>query len=265
MMPMQKEDPIGLFDSGVGGISVLKELVSLMPQENYYYFGDSKNAPYGTKSPEAVRSLTLEHIQHLVDQGVKAVVVACNTATSVAIRSLREAYPAIPIIGIEPAIKPAVLYKKNSNILVMATTMTLSEKKFQDLVKKYESEADFFLLPCPGLVEWVEEGKTFGSELESFIESLFAVYRKKEESTPFDAVVLGCTHYPLIRGSIQNVVGKEIPLFDGGWGTACEVKRRLEHASLLNNQTKKGSIVFENSLNSAEKIELCQKLLATSK
>lgn len=263
---MQKDNPIGVFDSGVGGVSVLKELVSLMPHENYYYFGDSKNAPYGTKSLELVRTLTCEHVRFLVKEGVKAVVIACNTATSAAIGQLRQDFPSIPIIGIEPAIKPAVLFKPGSTVLVMATPMTLSEKKFQDLLQKYQKEAVVLSLPVPGLVELIEEGETSGIKVEAFLRAILAPYlqRDAEGNPSIDSIVLGCTHYPLIRQSISEVVGLDIPLFDGGWGTACEVKRRLESITLLNDQKERGGIFFKNSCDSAEKNQLCWSLLQSS-
>ena len=131
---LKRENPIAVFDSGVGGISVLRELVKVMPNENFIFFGDSKNAPYGTKSLEEVRSLTCTHAEELFDAGAKGLVVACNTATSAAVRVLREKYPEIPIVGIEPAVKPAVLCKEHPRVLVMATPMTIREEKFRKLM-----------------------------------------------------------------------------------------------------------------------------------
>ena len=147
--------PIGVLDSGLGGISVLRELVRLMPEEDYLYFGDSKNAPYGTKTAEEVLRLTRNTVSFLLEQGAKAIVVACNTATSVAIRELRQEYPSIPMIGIEPALKPAVEAKAHSTVLVMATPMTLKKEKFSDLMHRYESDAKIIKVPCPGLVELI--------------------------------------------------------------------------------------------------------------
>ena len=134
----KNENPIGVFDSGVGGISVLRELVKIMPNENYLYFGDSINAPYGTKEVSVIRELTIKNIEKLLDMGAKSIVVACNTATSAAVRVLRQMYPEIPLVGIEPAIKPAVEYKEKSRVVVMATPMTLKQEKFQNLMEKYD-------------------------------------------------------------------------------------------------------------------------------
>ena len=132
----RKEQPIGVCDSGVGGISVLQELLKVMPGENYIYLGDSKNAPYGTKPLETVRQLTFENVRVLLDQGAKGLVVACNTATSAAVRLMRSMYPDLPIVGIEPALKPAALQKEHPRVLVMATPMTVQQEKFRQLMAR---------------------------------------------------------------------------------------------------------------------------------
>ena len=137
---LYKENPIAVFDSGLGGVSVLRELIRVMPNENYIYFGDSANAPYGVKTLEEVRELTCEHAKRLFEDGAKGLVVACNTATSAAVRVLRETYPTIPIVGIEPAVKPAVMCKEHPRVLVMATPMTIREEKFQKLMQRYEDQ-----------------------------------------------------------------------------------------------------------------------------
>ena len=134
----KKTNPIAVFDSGVGGISVLRELVKILPNEDYIYYGDSKNAPYGMKDKETVKQLTIDAAEYLFAQGAKGLVVACNTATSAAVKALRELYPDIPIVGIEPAVKPAATLKPNCRVLVMATPMTIREEKFQNLMARYE-------------------------------------------------------------------------------------------------------------------------------
>ena len=139
--------PIGVFDSGVGGISVLKEAVKLLPNEDFIFFGDSKNAPYGVKSVEQVYQLSKKIVTDFIAQDAKAIVIACNTATSAAAKRLRSEHPEIPIIGLEPALKPAVLAKENSHVLVMATPLTLKEQKFADLMKRFESQAKISNLP----------------------------------------------------------------------------------------------------------------------
>lgn len=250
-------NPIGVFDSGVGGISVLGELIRQMPNENYIYFGDSRNAPYGTKGLEEVRELTIRNVEYLLELGAKSIVVACNTATSAAVAVLRRMYPNLPLVGIEPAIKPAVLHKPGSRIVVMATPMTLRQEKFQNLMKQYETKAEIVPLPCPGLVEFIERGDLEGEDLYNYLEELFRDVKQK----PVDSIVLGCTHYPFARKMIQKAVGVQVPIYDGGEGTAREMKRRLQEAGLLTEQRERGSVQFRNSRGTEEELALCEKLL----
>lgn len=253
----KKQSPIGVFDSGLGGISVLRELVALMPQENYIFYGDSKHAPYGTKTLAEVQALTCADAEHLMNQGVKALVVACNTATSAAISILREKYAHMPVIGIEPALKPAVLAKEHPRVLVMATPMTLREEKFKHLMEQFEACAEIIPLPCPGLVEFVERGELDSPELEAFLKELFADFMIH----PVDCVVLGCTHYPFVKGMIQKVLGDNVLIFDGGAGTARETKRRLAECDLINPSTERGIVVLQNSSKEQKMEELGQLLL----
>ena len=247
--------PIGVFDSGVGGISILRELVRLMPNENYIYFGDSANAPYGIKTLEQVVDLVCNDAEYLYNKGIKALVVACNTATSAGIGLLRKRYTDIPVIGIEPALKPAVLSAEHPTVLVMATPMTLREEKFRCLMQRFEEKAEIIPLPCPGLMEFVERGELQSEALEQYLYHLFAPYKK------VDAVVLGCTHYPFVRKMIQKVLGNETMLFDGGEGTARETRRRLEERSLLNPSENTGKVIFENSAKEEALWKLCVDLL----
>ena len=253
-----KTSPIAVFDSGVGGISVLKELTALLPNENFRYFGDSANAPYGTKTTEQVLELTKKHIGRMIAEGAKAAVIACNTATSAAAEVLREMYPDTPIIGIEPALKTAALLGNHPRVLVMATPMTLKLEKFNRLLEKYQDHGDIHLLPCNGLVERIESGALFGAEMEDFLAELLAEYIEN----PVDSVVLGCTHYPFVRPLIQKLLGENVKIIDGSLGTAKELKRRLEAAELLNDENAHGSVVFENSKNTKEEIELCKRLFS---
>lgn len=247
----KRQNPIAVFDSGAGGISVLKELVHLMPGENYIYYGDSLNAPYGTKPTEEVRRLTLENAAMLIEEGAKEVVIACNTATSAAIANLREMYPSVPMIGLEPAIKPAALECKGGKVLVMATELTLREKKFLCLLEKYKDTAEIISLPCPELVEFAENGITEGKELDNYLNSILAPY-----TDTVKGIVLGCTHFPLLRNAIQKAAGK-IKLYDGGIGAAKEALHRLNETGLINDASC-GSIVFKSSLKGKE--ELYKKL-----
>lgn len=261
-MPYQlkKASPVAVFDSGMGGISVLRELVRIMPGEDFIYYGDSKNAPYGTKSLEEVQALTVGHAVGLFSEGVKGLVVACNTATSAAVRLLREKYPYIPIVGIEPAVKPAVHCAAHPTVLVMATPMTIREEKFHKLMDRYTDEAEIIPLPCPGLMEFVERGDLDGDDLRDYLTELLFGFR----SPKIDAAVLGCTHYPFAQKMIREILGEKVQIFDGGAGTAREMRRRLEEQGLLRQEERAGHVEFRNSLDDPKelelKLELCQRL-----
>ena len=250
----EKTDYIAVIDSGVGGISVLRELVRLIPGERYLYFGDSANAPYGTKSPDTIRALTDATVKRLMQRGIKALVVACNTATATAISFLREKYPELIIIGIEPALKPAVLQFPAGTIGIMATPVTLREEKLQRLIARYP-HPDLRLIPAPGLVELVESGLADSPEMDAFLQSVLQPYIGK-----LSALVLGCTHYPFAEASIRRVLGPETVLIDGGEGTARQTRRLLEQAGLL--MEGDGCVIFENSLKDPEITALCQQLLS---
>ena len=249
--------PIGFFDSGVGGISVLKKAIKLMPEENYIYFGDSINAPYGTKAVEEVRRLTYKSVELLLDKGAKAIVIACNTATSAAVADLRKTYPDIPIVGIEPAVKPAVEMKRDGDIIIMATPVTLKEKKFHRLMEKYEKYASIVPMPCPGLMDLVEKGTIKGPEVQEYLKEKFLHFNNKKIA----AVVLGCTHYPFVAEEVANIIGKDIPIIDGGLGTSKELRRRLIEKDLLTDSKEKGRVDLYNSLNKKNMIEISKFLL----
>lgn len=199
-MAIKAELPIGFFDSGLGGLSVLREAVRILPQEDYLYFGDSAHAPYGTKSVEEIRRLSLANSDHLYQKGIKALVVACNTATSAAISALREVYTSIPVIGIEPAIRPAVTQGSHPRVLVMATPLTVRGRKLHDLVGRYDRGAEVEALACPGLMEFVEEGRLDGPDVEAYLTQLLLPHL---DPAP-DALVLGCTHYPFLKPAPQS-------------------------------------------------------------
>ena len=232
-------------------------MVKLMPGEDFIYYGDSANAPYGTRTPEEVIDLTKKDVEFLLERGAKAIVVACNTATSVAIKELRSAYEEVlPVIGIEPALKPAVKAKEHSKVVVMATPMTLSQTKFNSMMHIYEDDANIIKMPCPGLVEYIESGVLDGPVLDAYLEKQFAPYDKAE----IDAVVLGCTHYPLIREVIQKHF-PGVSVYDGGFGTAKQTKRRLAERGLLSDRESGGKVEIFNSRNTEEILELSRRLL----
>lgn len=257
MADMEKRNlPIAFFDSGVGGISVLREAVKLLPYEDYLFFGDSVHAPYGTRPRQEILDLTLFHASRLYARGIKALVIACNTATSAAIHELRQIYTQIPVIGIEPALKPAALMSPHPTVLVMATPGTVNGDKFHNLLGHYTAQAEVIPLGCPGLMEYVEAGKTDGPEVTSYLSSLLLPVMEK---TPVDAIVLGCTHYPFVEPVIRRITGESVRIFDGGSGTARELKRRLRQENLLTDKESGGSVLFENSL--PDKISLCRRLM----
>ncbi len=226
---MAVNDYIAVFDSGVGGLSVLRHLRQRMPQENYLYFGDNINAPYGSRSTEDVRTLTLAAVETILENcPVKALVVACNTATAAAIRDLRKKYPDRIIIGIEPALKLAADRFPGGHIGVMATEVTLREEKFDSLLHRFDAGCTVEKIPAPGLVELIECGKADSPETEALLEQMLRPYVGK-----LDALVLGCTHYPFAAKTISRVLGDGVALLDGGEGTARETQRRLHAAGLL--------------------------------
>ncbi len=249
----RKEDYIAVFDSGVGGISVLRELVQLLPNENFLYFGDSANAPYGEKPTETVRELTLQNAKRLISWGVKALVIACNTATAAAIDSLRQTYPDTIIIGIEPALKLAVDRFPTGRIGILATPVTLREEKLSHLLERFP-EVQVERIPAPGLVNLIEQGKADSPETTDLLRSLLTPYVGK-----LDALVLGCTHYPFVKDTISAILDENTLLFDGGEGTARQTKRCLEQAGLL--MESGGSITMENSLETPEILRLSFELL----
>ena len=248
--------PVAVFDSGLGGISVLRELVRTLPRENYLYFGDSLHAPYGTKTPQEVISLSLQAADRLLSQGAKALVVACNTATSAAIRTLRKTFPELAIVGTEPAIKPAVERHPGGRILMLATAMTVQEEKFQRLKAQYDDQAQIIPIACSGLMEYVEQGILRGAEVEGYLLDKLEPYLK----VPIDAVVLGCTHYPFLRGAIRRIVGRRPEIIDGSIGIARQLERRLEEQGLLNPGDVSGKVEFQNSLDEPEILGLMQAL-----
>ena len=216
--------PVGVFDSGVGGVSVLGSLMNRMPGEDFLYYGDTANAPYGTK-PEAE---VLAHVRRIIDtllaRDVKAIVIACNTATSIAAETLRSEL-SLPIIGMEPALKPASELHRGGQILVMATPNTLRLAKFRRLMERYGRDA--VPVPCPGLMELVE--RRDWSLAESYLRELLVTY----DPSTLDAVVLGCTHYVFLRPILRRLLPSHVYILDGNEGTARQTHRVLERNALL--------------------------------
>ena len=250
----RKNEYIAVFDSGVGGISVLRELRRELPNERFLYFGDSANAPYGDKTVEEVRRLTLAAAEMLMGRGIKALVVACNTATAAAIEMLRQTYPDEIIIGIEPAVKLAAGHFPHGRIGVMATQVTLRLERFDDLVHRFDDTALVERIPAPGLVELIEQGKAESPETEALLQRILAPWRGK-----LNALVLGCTHYPFVKKTVARILGDRTELLDGSLGTARETRRRLEEAGLLREGC--GEVVIEDSAPDGAVVELARRLL----
>jgi glutamate racemase len=251
---MDQDAPIAVFDSGVGGISVLRALRKVLPQEHFLYFGDSLHAPYGSRPTAQVQQLTMDAAHRLLDQGAKALVIACNTATAAAVETVRAAYPHRIIVGIEPALKLAVERHPGGRIAVFATDVTLREGKFAALLARYSRECQVTCLPLTGVVELVEQDRADTPEARALLSRLLSPLAGQ-----VDAAVLGCTHYPFVKKAIAAALGEQTELLDGGEGTARETKRRLEEAHLLRQGT--GSVTLENSLPGEEMLQLCRKLL----
>ena len=221
--------PIGLFDSGIGGTSIWKEVVKLLPYENTIYLADSKNAPYGEKPAEDILALAIKNTELLISKGCKLIIVACNTATTNAIDYLRKHYN-IPFIGIEPAIKPAALYSKTGAIGILATKGTLSSKLFEKTTKEYAKNNITIEQEGAGLVPLIEAGKINSSETLQLLET----YLKPMLQFNIDHLVLGCTHYPYLIPEIEKVLGPNVNIIDSGEAVAKQTKAILEKNNLLN-------------------------------
>ncbi len=245
--------PVGFLDSGLGGISVLGESMRVLPKENFVYFGDTKHIPYGDKPPETVYRYTHQAVERLLMEGCKAIVIACNTATSVAAARLREEL-SVPIIGMEPALKPASMMDGDGKVLVMATRVTLALPKFESLMERFGQDA--IPLPCPGLMECVEDGELSGERVEKLLTTLLAPYR----DVPVKAVVLGCTHYPFLKQTIARFFAPDVHLVDGNLGTARQLGRRLEAAGLCSDGPG-GAVRFLSSLEGKRPILQMKQML----
>lgn len=250
------DDWILVFDSGLGGLSVLRELIRVMPGERYLYYGDSANAPYGSKSTSEVRALTSSAIAQQIHQGVKAIVVACNTATSAAISYLRDEYPDKIVIGIEPALKLACDRHPGGTIGVMATEVTLRESKFSCLSERFSVAQTIIPLPCPGLVEFVESGELDSQRLQEHLLQSLAPVRNRQ----LDAIVLGCTHFPFLRPALRKIIGSETEILDGSLGTALHTYHRLQSGALLRHASA-GEVKIINTLGTPDIYRLASFLL----
>lgn len=249
-----KQDYIAVFDSGLGGLSVLRHLRRRMPGERFLYYGDSAHAPYGVRSRADVEALTLNAADRLMRRGLKALVVACNTATSAAIGALREKYPELIVVGIEPALKLAADRFPGGRIGVMATPVTLREEKFSLLLTRYAASCQVYKIPAPQLVPLIEEGRVDTPVMEQTLHTLLDPFASR-----MDALVLGCTHFPFASHAMERLLGPKVAVLDGGDGTARETLHRLEAADLLEHGD--GELILENSLGTQEIIRRSRRML----
>ncbi len=241
---MNKNEAIGIFDSGIGGVTVLREILKVLPNENYIYYSDSKNNPYGDKSDDQIHELCENIVNLFIEQKCKAIVIACNTASAKSAQYLRDRYRDIPFIAIEPAYKMVHDYAYNESTLVMATKGTIESEKFNLLYHTYDNHKTI-LLPCIGLADIIEEGNE--DKIKIYLKEHLESYRGKIKN-----VVLGCTHYPLIQGEIQNVLG-QVTFFNGAPYLAKHLQEVLEEKHLINNKGMKATIQFIDSSNDEQK------------
>lgn len=226
---MASNAPIAVFDSGVGGLSVLREIHARLPNESLLYVADSGHVPYGEKSPEFIRGRCRELSRFLLNQGAKMLVLACNTATVAGVAELRELYPDIPVVGMEPAVKPAAAATQSGVVGVLATTGTLKSAKFAALLDRFASDVRVVTQPCPGLVECIEAGELDSAHTRELLQGF--VTPLLDEGC--DTLILGCTHYPFIKPLLQTMLPPSISLIDTGAAVARQVQRLLSERGLL--------------------------------
>ena len=226
---MSSEAPVGVFDSGVGGLSVLGEIRARLPNESLLYVADSGHVPYGEKSPDYIRARCRQIADFLLERGAKALVVACNTATVAAVAELRERHPGLPIVGMEPAVKPAAAATRSGVVGVLATTGTLKSAKFAALLDRFAGDVRVLTQPCPGLVECVEQGALLAPQTRALLES----YVRPLLAEGCDTLILGCTHYPFLKPLLRQLVPAGIELIDTGAAVARQLERLLGERDLL--------------------------------
>lgn len=235
---MNNNNPIGLFDSGIGGTSIWKEIHELLPNEDTIYLADSKNAPYGQKSKEEIIQLSIKNTEYLLNQNCKIIVVACNTATTNAIKELRAKYD-VPFIGIEPAIKPAALHSQNHVIGILATQGTLNSDLFHQTAEKFQ-DTKIIEQIGHGLVPLIENGEMNSKEMDLLLHQ----YLEPMIAANIDYLVLGCSHYPYLIPQIEKILPKEIKIIDSGEAVARQTKSVLSEINSLNTKKEKGKSVF---------------------
>lgn len=248
---------IGIFDSGVGGLSVLRELRARMPGEDYLYLGDQINVPYGPRGLEEVRGLSNAIVRFLLAQEVKLIVIACNTASAAALKTLRQAYPDFPFVGLEPALKPAVEHTETGVVGVLATPTTFEGPLYESVVERFAGEVTILKSSCPGLAAEIEAGRWNGAEAERILREAL------EPMLPqgLDTVVLGCTHYPFAFETIQKITGSQVRLIDPAPAIALRVQSVLAERDLLNPRSEGGRVRYLTSSQAEEMALRVEQLL----
>lgn len=223
--------PIGMFDSGVGGLSVMKEVRALLPLEDIIYYADTAHCPYGQKTAREVQERCFYISDFLLDKGAKMLIIACNTASIAALDAMRQKYT-VPIVGMEPAVKPATRLSKSGKVGVMATGVTIAGERFSSLIDRFGAGVEVFNQPCPGLVEHVEAGCVEGPEVEALLHK----YLKPMLEFGVDVIVLGCTHYPFLRKAVERIAGPDVTVIDTGAAVARQAAKVLEEHGLAHSQ-----------------------------
>jgi glutamate racemase len=242
-MAFHSNSPIGIFDSGVGGISVLRAIGEQMPEESAIYFGDQGHIPYGLRPMEQIRNFSEAITNFLLAKNAKIIVVACNTASAAALKYLREKFPDVQFVGMEPAVKPAAEHTQTGKVGVLATPATFQGALYASVVERFANGVELFQNTCPGLVQQIELGNLNSDETRKILESALLPMLEKN----IDTVVLGCTHYPFVIPLIQQIVGDNIRVIDPAPAVAKQTRRLLEARGMRNQSESKGEVKFYTS------------------
>ena len=251
------QQPIGMFDSGVGGLSVLRALRNTLPNEDVLYLADQAHIPYGPKSKEKIRGFAFEITRFLLNQGAKLIVVACNTASAAALHDLREEFPSVSFVGMEPAVKPAAESTHTGKVGVLATPTTFSGELYASVVERFAKHVTIYKSTCPGLVEEIEAGNLEKPETREILEKALAPMLE----AGIDTVVMGCTHYPFVIPLIEDITGPGVRTIDPAPAIARQAHRLLEAQNLLNQGESDGNLAFYTSGDTDKFVELLPKLL----
>jgi glutamate racemase len=256
-MPITSLSPIGVFDSGVGGLSVLRAMREQMPAKNVIYFGDQGHVPYGPRPMEQIQSFSEGITNFLLDKGSKIIVVACNTASAAALKYLRERFQDVSFVGMEPAVKPAAETTQTGRVGVLATPATFQGALYASVVERFGNGVELFQHTCPGLVGQIEKGDLDSQKTRSILED--ALHPMLEKN--IDTIVLGCTHYPFVIPLIQKIVGGEVRVIDPAPAVARQVRRILDAKGLLNETARRGRVEFYTSGDAADMQSMLPRLL----